>query len=71
MTHEQIRLELEVTRQRLGWTYKELARRVALMPDNTRGILQGWIEPKLGTLLRLCKCLGLELTIRFGLDSDK
>lgn len=63
MTRSQISTTLETARKERGMTYKELAYRVGLTPDNLRGILQGWQEPKLETLIRICNGLGLKVEV--------
>ncbi len=63
MTRFQICIELETARKARGLTYKDLAYKVGLTPDNLRGILQGTIEPKLETLIRICNGLGLKVTV--------
>jgi len=63
MTRYQISTTLETARKERGLTYKELAYRVGLTPDNLRGILQGRIEPKLETLIRICHGVGLKVEV--------
>ena len=63
MTRYDICISLETARKERQMTYKALANNIGLTPDNLRGILQGWIEPKLETLIRICNGLGLTVTV--------
>ena len=63
MTRSQIIIELEIARKAQGLTYKELAYRCVMTPDTVRGALQGWRMPTLVSLLRICKVLGLAVTV--------
>ena len=70
MTRSQIISILEDARVSRGLTYKALAFRAGLTPDNLRGILQGWSEPKLDTLLRICSVLKIEVTAAPSADAE-
>ena len=63
MTRREICLVLENARKERGLTYKALGARIGMTPDNVRGILQGWQEPRLESLLLVCRGLGLEVAV--------
>ena len=63
MTRREICFVLENARKERGLTYKALGARIGMTPDNVRGILQGWQEPRLGSLLLVCRGLGLEVAV--------
>ena len=54
-----ITLELEKRRKELGMTYKELAFEAGIMANTCRGVLQGWQEPNLLTVIAIASSLGL------------
>lgn len=56
---KKITQELEERRKELGMTYKELAYQSGLRVDTVRGVLQGWQEPKLLTVIAIASSLEL------------
>lgn len=66
---KEITQDLEKRRKELKMTYKELAYQSGIVPNTVRGILQGWQEPSLRSVISIASSLGLGIGI--FVKSDK